>query len=32
VLVALALYWLVNRTRVGMRIRAGASDRPMADR
>jgi branched-chain amino acid transport system permease protein len=31
VLVALALYLLVNHTRVGMRVRAGASDRPMAE-
>ncbi|MGJ7485668.1 branched-chain amino acid ABC transporter permease [Variovorax sp. LT2P21] len=29
--VALALYLLVNHTRVGMRVRAGASDRPMAE-
>ena len=31
VLVALGLYGLVNHTRVGMRVRAGASDRPMAE-
>ena len=31
VAVALALYLLVNHTRVGMRVRAGASDRPMAE-
>jgi branched-chain amino acid transport system permease protein len=31
VLIALALYLLVNHTRVGMRVRAGASDRPMAE-
>lgn len=31
VLVALALYLLVNHTRIGMRVRAGASDRPMAE-
>jgi branched-chain amino acid transport system permease protein len=30
-LVALALYLLVNHTRIGMRVRAGASDRPMAE-
>lgn len=30
-LVALGLYLLVNHTRVGMRVRAGASDRPMAE-
>lgn len=30
-LVALGLWWLVNHTRVGMRVRAGASDRPMAE-
>jgi len=29
-LVAAGLYWLVNRTRVGMMIRAGASNRDMA--
>ena len=28
-LVALALYWVVNRTRLGMMIRAGASNRDM---
>ena len=31
VLVAVGLYLLVNHTRVGMRVRAGASDRPMAE-
>jgi branched-chain amino acid transport system permease protein len=31
VAVAVALYLLVNHTRVGMRVRAGASDRPMAE-
>lgn len=30
-LVAQGLYLLVNHTRVGMRVRAGASDRPMAE-
>lgn len=30
-LVALGLYLLVNHTRVGMRVRAGASDWPMAE-
>jgi branched-chain amino acid transport system permease protein len=30
-LVALGLYLLVNRTRVGMRVRAGASNRAMAE-
>ena len=30
VVVALALYWVVNRTRLGMMIRAGASNRDMA--
>jgi branched-chain amino acid transport system permease protein len=30
-LVALGLYLLVNHTRVGMRVRAGASDRAMAE-
>jgi branched-chain amino acid transport system permease protein len=30
ILVAAGLYWLVNRTRVGMMIRAGASNRDMA--
>ena len=30
ILVAGGLYWLVNRTRVGMMIRAGASNRDMA--
>ncbi len=29
--VAIGLWWLVNHTRVGMRVRAGASDRPMAE-
>jgi branched-chain amino acid transport system permease protein len=29
VVVALALYWVVNRTRLGMMIRAGASNRDM---
>ena len=29
--VALGLWWLVNRTRVGMLIRAGADDREMVD-
>src|SRR5256885_4917111 len=28
-LVALALYWVVNRTRLGMMVRAGASNRDM---
>ena len=31
VAVALGLWWLVNHTRTGMRVRAGASDRPMAE-
>jgi branched-chain amino acid transport system permease protein len=31
VLVALALYLLVNHTRLGMLVRAGASNRPMAE-
>ncbi|MDA7418557.1 branched-chain amino acid ABC transporter permease [Xenophilus arseniciresistens] len=31
VAVALGLWWLVNHTRIGMRVRAGASDRPMAE-
>jgi branched-chain amino acid transport system permease protein len=31
ILVAVGLYLLVNHTRVGMRVRAGASDRPMAE-
>ena len=31
VLVALGLWLLVNHTRIGMRVRAGASDRPMAE-
>ena len=30
IVVALALYWVVNRTRLGMMIRAGASNRDMA--
>jgi len=30
IVVAAGLYWLVNRTRVGMMIRAGASNRDMA--
>ena len=30
-LVALGLWWLVNKTRVGMLIRAGADDREMVD-
>ena len=30
IVVALGLYWLVNRTRLGMMIRAGASNRDMA--
>jgi branched-chain amino acid transport system permease protein len=30
VVVALGLYWVVNRTRLGMMIRAGASNRDMA--
>jgi branched-chain amino acid transport system permease protein len=30
IVVAIGLYWLVNRTRVGMMIRAGASNRDMA--
>ena len=29
IVVALALYWVVNRTRLGMMIRAGASNRDM---
>ena len=29
--VAVGLYWLIQRTRLGMRIRAGASDREMID-
>ncbi len=31
VLVAVGLYWLVNRTRMGMLVRAGAADRQMAE-
>jgi branched-chain amino acid transport system permease protein len=30
VVLALALYWLIRKTRVGMKIRAGASNREMA--
>src|SRR6185312_17279221 len=30
ILVAIALYFLIGRTRIGMQIRAGASDRTMA--
>lgn len=30
-LVALGLYWLVNHTRIGMLVRAGASNRAMAE-
>ena len=30
IVIALALYWVVNRTRLGMMIRAGASNRDMA--
>jgi branched-chain amino acid transport system permease protein len=30
IVVAVSLYWLVNRTRLGMMIRAGASNRDMA--
>ncbi|MFZ1830700.1 MAG: branched-chain amino acid ABC transporter permease, partial [Candidatus Competibacteraceae bacterium] len=30
-LVALSLYWLVNHTRIGMLVRAGASNRAMAE-
>ncbi len=30
IVVAIALYWVVNRTRLGMMIRAGASNRDMA--
>jgi branched-chain amino acid transport system permease protein len=30
IVVAVALYWVVNRTRLGMMIRAGASNRDMA--
>ena len=30
IVIALAMYWVVNRTRLGMMIRAGASNRDMA--